>query len=128
MEEKNNNMANIRKQKPENVISPSVLDGKRKELLDKLSELAGNADGNYGPFFMEKLHARLDLVVNNFNEEVESLLKTSFNKWRMENEQLRELLKNKLNSPKKKPKRKAQKKSDAPNFLKDIEFGPIRNK
>ena len=102
--------------------------GKHKELLDELFDLSDKIGGEYGPFFMEKLHARLDLVVKNFNEELEGLIKTSFNKWRVENEQLRELLKNKLNSSNKKPKKKTQKKSTTPNFLKDIEFGPIRNK
>ena len=116
------------KENQETATSTAILTGKHQKLLDDLSDLIDQAGGQYGPFFMEKLHARLDFVVKNFNKEVENLLQASFNKWRIENEQLRELLKNKLNSPKKKTKRSAQKKSDAPNFLKDIEFGPIRNK
>jgi len=106
----------------------TALRGKHQDLLDELSDLVDKAGGQYGPFFMEKLHARLDLVVKNFNQEVESLLHASFNNWRVQDEQLRELLKNKLHPPKKKPKKKAKKKSTTPNFLKDIEFGPIHNK
>ena len=52
--------------------SHSFLDNKRQKLLDELSELMDKAGGEYGPFFMEKLHARLDLVVKNFNEELKS--------------------------------------------------------
>ena len=59
-------MVDLKKEK----ISYSFLDNKRQKLLDELSELMDKAGGEYGPFFMEKLHARLDIVVENFNAEL----------------------------------------------------------
>ena len=108
--------------------SHSFLDNKRQKLLDELSELMDKAGGEYGPFFMEKLHARLDLVVKNFNEELKSLIDESFNRWKIKDRQLRDLIGNNLKAPQREQFRKKTKKSSTPNFLKDIEFGPIHNK
>ena len=108
--------------------SHSFLDNKRQKLLDELSELMDKAGGEYGPFFMEKLHARLDLVVKNFNEELKSLIDESFNRWKIKDCKLRDLMGNNLKAPQRERVRKKTKKSSTPNFLKDIEFGPIHNK
>ena len=117
-------MVDLEKEK----ISHSFLDNKRQKLLDELSELMDKAGGEYGPFFMEKLHARLDLVVENFNAELKSLIDESFKRWKIKDRQLRDLMANNLKDPQKKQVEKKTKKSSTPNFLKDIEFGPIHNK
>ena len=87
-------MADLQKKngQKKGVESLSVLDKKRQDLLGGLSELMEQTGGVYGPFLMEQLQRRLEFVVQNFNEEVKSLIKRSFEEWRTKDSQLRDLL------------------------------------
>ena len=106
----------------------SLLSEKHQDHLDGLSELMENTDGVYGPFLMEELQRRLELVVQNFNEDVKALIEGSFKKWKIKDSQLRDLMKGTILKPKSQPKTKKTKDSSAPNFIKNVKFGPIRPK
>ena len=75
---------------------------------------------------MEELQNRLERIVKNFNEEVHTLLTESFEKWKVTDTQLREF----VSSDIKKPIKKTMKKKDkaTPEFIKNVEFGPVRPK
>ena len=106
----------------------ALLSEKHQDHLDGLSELMENTGGVYGPFLMEELQRRLELVVRNFNEEVKALIKGSFKKWKIKDSQLRDLMKSTIPKPKSQPKTKKTKDSSTPNFIKNVKFGPIRPK
>ena len=106
----------------------ALLSEKHQDHLDSLSELMENTGGVYGPFLMEELQRRLELVVRNFNEEVKALIKGSFKKWKIKDSQLRDLMKSTIPKPKSQPKTKKTKDSSTPNFIKNVKFGPIRPK
>ena len=106
----------------------SVLDEKRQHLMDELSELMDQVSGDYGPFLMEELQRRLEFVVQNFNEEVMALIKISFEKWKIKDSQMRDLLSGNLQFQKSQPLKDKSEESSTPDFIKDVEFGPIRRK
>ena len=56
------------------------------------------AGENYGPFLMEQLQNRLEFVIQNFNDEVKSLIKSSFNKWKIKDSHLRDLMTGKIDT------------------------------
>ena len=110
----------------------SVLDEKRQHLIDELSELMDQTSGNYGPFLMEKLQQRLEFVVQNFNEELKALIKSSFKNWKIKDSQLRALMAANMDNikvPKShSEKEKPEESSPIPDFIKDVKFGPTHRK
>ena len=126
-------MADIQKengQEKEGVKSVSVLDKKRQYILGELSEIMDQTRGNYSPFLMEELQRRLEFVVQNFNEELKSLIKGSFENWKIKDSQLRDLMDNLDSEQFPKPQMKKEKSEDisTPDFIKAVKFGPIRHK
>jgi len=106
----------------------SFFQEKMKSLMDELAELLGQVDGDYGPILMEELQNRLEFIVKNFNDEVQTLFTESFKKWKVTDSQLREFVKSDIKVPKPKRTPKKQKEASTPEFIKNIEFGPVRTK
>ena len=106
----------------------SLFDEKMKGLLDELDERLERIGGDFGPILMEELQNRLENIVRNFNEEVNTLFTESFKKWKVTDTQLREFVKADVKLPKPKKAQKKPKKTLTPEFIKDVEFGPIRSK
>ena len=106
----------------------TLFEGKMKGLLDELDELLEQVGGDYGPILMEELQNRLELIVKNFNDEVHTLFTESFKKWKVTDSQLREFVKADVKVPKPKKAQKKPKKASTPEFIKDVEFGPVRPK
>ena len=106
----------------------SLFDKKMKDLLDELDERMEQIGGDYGPILMEELQNRLEQVVNNFNNEVHDMVTESFNKWKVTDTQLREFIKSDIKVPDKKPATAKPKNLSTPQFIKDVDFGPVRPK
>ena len=106
----------------------TLFEEKMKGLLDELDELLEEVGGDYGPILMEELQNRLELIVKNFNDEVHTLFTESFKKWKVTDSQLREFVKGEIKIPKPKKTQKKPKKASTPEFIKDVEFGPVRPK
>ena len=106
----------------------SLFDEKMKELLDELDERLEQIGGDFGPILMEELQNRLENIVRNFNEEVNTLFTESFKKWKVTDTQLREFVKSDIKLPKRKVTPNKKKDISTPDFIKDVEFGPVRPK
>ena len=106
----------------------TLFEEKMKGLLDELDELLEQVGGDYGPILMEELQNRLELIVKNFNDEVHTLFTESFKKWKVTDSQLREFVKADVKVPKPKKAQKKPKKASTPEFIKNVEFGPVRPK
>ena len=106
----------------------TLFEEKMKSLLVELDELLEQVGGDYGPILMEELQNRLELIVKNFNDEIHTLFTDSFKKWRVTDSQLRGFVKVDVKVPKPKMAQKKPKKTSTPEFIKDVEFGPIRSK
>jgi len=106
----------------------SLFDEKMKGLLDELDERLEQIGGDFGPILMEELQNRLENIVRNFNEEVNTLFTESFKKWKVTDTQLREFVKSDIKLPKKKVTPNKKKDISTPDFIKDVEFGPVRPK
>ena len=109
----------------------SEIDEKRKFLLDKLSELMEQTSGDYGPLIMEELQQRLEFVIQNFNDELKKLIKSSFETWKIKDSQLRDLMENNIDNLQVSKSQEVKENpvdSSIPDFIKDVEFGPIRRK
>ena len=52
---------------------------KRSELLIKVDNLMEKMDNEYGPFILDELSRRLEITIENFHDDLKSLLKQSFN-------------------------------------------------
>ena len=115
-------------QATEEVKSLSLFEERMKGLLDELDGHMVQAGEDYGPILMEVLQNRLELIIKNFDEEVHSLVTDSFKKWKLIDTQLREFVKNDIAVPKKKKSKKNPKDSSVPEFIKDVDFGPVRSK
>jgi len=100
----------------------SFFDEKMKGLLDELDERLEQIGGDFGPILMEELQNRLENIVRNFNEEVNTLFTESFKKWKVKDMQLREMMSHGI--IKKKTENKQDNEStQSPNFIKDVKFG-----
>ena len=113
------------------VETVSEIDEKRKFLLDELSKLMEQTSGDYGPLIMEELQQRLEFVVQNFNDELKKLIKSSFETWKIKDSQLRDLMENKIDNLQVSKRQAVKEKSgdlSIPDFIKDMEFGPTRRK
>ena len=115
-------------QEIEEVKPLSLFDKKMKDLLDELDERLEQIGGDYGPFLMEELQNRLEQVVNNFNDEVHVMVTESFNKWKVTDTQLREFINSDIKFPDKKPTKAKPEDVSTPQFIKDVDFGPVRPK
>ena len=115
-------------QEIEEVKLLSLFDKRMKDLLDELDEHMSQVGGNYGPILMEVLQNRLELIINNFDNEVHTLITDSFKKWKVIDTQLRELVKNNIIVPKREEKKDKLKDPSLPKFIKDVNFGPLKSK
>ncbi len=106
----------------------SFFDEKMKGLLDELDEHLEQIGGDFGPILMEELQNRLENIVRNFNEEVNTLFTESFKKWKVTDTQLREFVKSDVKLPQKEVTPNKKKDISTPDFIKDVEFGPVRPK
>ena len=106
----------------------SFFDEKMKGLLDELDERLEQIGGDFGPILMEELQNRLENIVRNFNEEVNTLFTESFKKWKVTDTQLREFVKSDIKLPQKEVTPNKKKDISTPDFIKDVEFGPVRPK
>ena len=114
-------------QEIEEVKPLSLFDEKMKGLLDELDERLEQIGGDFGPILMKELQNRLERIVKNFNEEVHTLFTESFEKWKVTDTQLREFVSSDIKIPIKKTRKKKKDKA-TPEFIKDVEFGPVRPK
>ena len=114
-------------QEIEEVKPLSLFDEKMKGLLDELDEHLEQIGGDFGPILMEELQNRLERIVKNFKDEVHTLFTESFEKWKVTDTQLREFVSSDIKIPIKKTRKKKKYKS-TPEFIKDVEFGPVRPK
>ena len=108
--------------------SLSLFDEKMKGILDELDERLEQIGGDFGPILMEELQNRLENIVRNFNEEVNTLFTESFKKWKVTDTQLREFVKSDVKLPQKEVTPNKKKDISTPDFIKDVEFGPVRPK
>ena len=106
----------------------SLFDEKMKGLLDELDERLEQIGGDFGPILMEELQNRLERIVKNFNEEVHTLFTESFEKWKVTDTQLREFVSSDIKLPQKKVTPKQKKDKSTPEFIKNVNFGPLRPK
>ena len=106
----------------------SLFDETMKGLLDELDERLEQIGGDFGPILMEELQNRLENIVRNFNEEVNTLFTESFKKWKVTDTQLREFVKSDVKLPQKEVTPNKKKDISTPDFIKDVEFGPVRPK
>ena len=123
-------MADDQKENGQEAAPLTLLEKKRKALLDEMDELLGQVGNDYGPILLEELQNRLELIIKNFNDEVNTLFTESFKKWQVNDTQLRELVNSDIQIPQKKKARakKTPKDESTPEFIKDVEFGPVRSK
>ena len=113
-------------QESEEVKPLSLFDEKMKGLLDELDERLEQIGGDFGPILKEELQNRLERIVKNFNEEVHTLFTESFEKWKVTDTQLREFVSSDIKIPIKKTMKKKKKDKATPEFIKNVEFGPVR--
>ena len=77
---------------------------------------------------MEVLQNRLELIIKYFDEEVHTLVNDSFKKWKLIDTHLREFVKNDIAVPNQKESKKKPEVASVPEFIKGVDFGPIRSK
>ena len=106
----------------------SLFEKKMKDLLDELDEHMAQVGGDYGPILMEILQNRLELIIKNFDDEFHTLVTNSFKKWKVIDTQIREFVKNDIAIPKKEKSQEKSKDLSVPEFIKDVDFGPVRSK
>ena len=115
-------------QEIEKVKPLSLFEKRMKDLLDELDEHMSQVGGNYGPILMEVLQNRLELIIKNFENEVHTLITDSFKKWKVIDTQLRELVKSDIIVPKREETKDKLKDPSVPEFIKDVNFGPLKSK
>ena len=106
----------------------SILDRKRKELLDEVEDLIQQLGEDFGPIFQGELQRRLEFVVQNFNQEVKALFAESFDKWHVKDTQLRDLMDDSIQMLESQSVKRNPQDVSTPDFIKDVEFGPVRPK
>ena len=122
-EEKKENGQGTEKVKP-----LSLFEERMSGLLDELDGHIAQVGKDYGPILMEVLQNRLELIIKNFDEEVHTLVTDSFKKWKLIDTQLREFVKSDIAVPNQKESKKKPEDASVPEFIKGVDFGPIRSK
>jgi len=126
-------MTDLQKKSKEQEIqqeqAPSILDEKKQELLDQVNEMMDDLGEDFGPIIQLELQRRLESCVQRFNKEVQDLMKESFKKWEVKNSHIKDLINSEI-SKSQTVKRNPNDSSDLakPEFIKDVEFGPLRSK
>ena len=115
-------------QETEEVKQLSLFEKRMKGLLDELDEHMSKIGGDYGPILMEVLQNRLELIIKNFDDEVHSLVTDSFKKWKVIDTQIREFVKSDIIVDNKKKSKKKPKDPSVPEFIKNVDFGPLKSK
>ena len=115
-------------QETEEVKPLSLFEERMRDLLDELDGHMAQIGKDYGPILMEVLQNRLELIIKNFDEEVHSLVTDSFKKWKLIDTQLREFVKSDIAVPNQKESKKKAEDASVPEFIKGVDFGPIRSK
>ena len=115
-------------QATEEVKPLSLFEERMKGLLDELDGHMAQVGEDYGPILMEVLQNRLKFIINNFDEEVHTLVTDSFKKWKLIDTQLREFVKSDIAVPNQKESKKKPEDASVPEFIKGVDFGPIRSK
>ena len=77
---------------------------------------------------MEVLQNRLELIIKNFDDEVHTLITDSFKKWKVIDTQLHDLVKSDLTVLNKGEVKDKLKDPSVPEFIKDVNFGPLKSK
>ena len=115
-------------QETEEVKQLSLFEKRMKGLLDELDEHMSKIGGDYGPILMEVLQNRLELIIKNFDDEVHSLVTDSFKKWKVIDSQLREFVKSDIIVHNKEESKEKPKDPSVPEFIKNVDFGPLKSK
>ena len=115
-------------QETEKVKPLSLFEERMKSILDELDGHMAQAGEDYGPVLMEVLQNRLELIIKNFDEEVHTLVTNSFKKWKLIDTQFREIVKSDIAVPNQKESKKKSEDASVPEFIKGVDFGPIRSK
>ena len=113
-------------QEIEEVKPLSLFEQRMQGLLDELDEHIAQVGGDYGPILMEVLQNRLELIIKNFDDEVNTLVTDSFRKWKVINTQLREFVKSDIAVPNQQESKKKPEDATVPEFIKGVDFGPIK--
>ena len=112
----------------EEVKPLSLFEKRMKGLLDELDGHMAQVGEDYGPILIEVLQNRLELIIKNFDEEVHTLVTDSFKKWKLIDTQLREFVKSDIVVPNQMESKKKSEDASIPDFIKGVDFGPIRSK
>ena len=115
-------------QETEEVKPLSLFEERMRDLLDELDGHMAQVGEDYGPILLEVLQNRLELIIKNFDEEVYTLVTDSFKKWRLIDTQLREFVKSDIAVPNQMESKKKPEDASVPDFIKGVDFGPIRSK
>ena len=115
-------------QETEEVKPLSLFEERMRDLLDELDGHMAQVGEDYGPILMDVLQNRLELIIKNFDEEVHTLVTDSFKKWKLIDIQLREFVKSDIAVPNQKESKKKPEDASVPEFIKGVDFGPIRSK
>ena len=115
-------------QETEEVKPLSLFEERMKGLLDELDGHMAQVGEDYGPILMEVLQNRLELIIKIFDEEVHTLVADSFKKWKLIDTQLREFVKSDIAVLNQKESKKKSEVESVPEFIKGVDFGPIRSK
>ena len=115
-------------QETEEVKPLSLFEVRMRSLLDELDGHMAEIGEDYGPILMEVLQNRLELIIKNFDEEVATLVADSFKKWKLIDTQLREFVKSDIAVPNQMESKKKPEDASVPDFIKGVDFGPIRSK
>ena len=115
-------------QETEEVKPLSLFEERMSGLLDELDGHMAQVGEDYGPILMEVLQNRLELIIKNFDKEVHTLVTDSFKKWKVIDTQLRDFVKSDMAVPNKEKSKEKPKDSSVPDFIKDVDFGPLKSK
>ena len=115
-------------QATEEVKPLSLFEERMRDLLDELDGHMAQVGEDYGPILMEVLQNRLKFIINNFDEEVHTLVSDSFKKWKLIDTQIREFVKSDIAVSNQKESKKNPEDASVPEFIKGVDFGPIRSK
>ena len=115
---------------PENTEDKKIskIDREKEVFVNRLITDLEEIGKNYGPVLMNELLKRLEKVVENFNEEFITLVKSSFKKWKIKDFQLRKIMAHEKNEDVKKGPKVKKESTKSPDFIKDVKFGPTKNK